>query len=77
MDVIGYIGPSGDRQGMSGVVRAIRGEPSGNVRVSSGLTWVSQGISGGNQGRLGIPQWMSGNRHSRVTARGCLGKFRG
>ena len=59
-DVSGYIEPSVDRQECQGVVRSIRGWPSVNVRVSAGLTWVSQGISVSNQGRLGIPQWMSG-----------------
>ena len=61
-DVSGYIGTSGDRQGMSEDSSGHQGWPSGNVRVSLGLTWVFQGISGDYQGRLGIPQWMSGNR---------------
>ena len=44
-----------------GVVRAIRGDRQRMSGCPKGPTWVSQGISGGNQVRLGIPQWMSGN----------------
>ena len=71
---------------MSGDSSVHQGRPSGNVRVSSGLTWVSQGISGGSQGGLGIPQGMSGNssgiqglpiRGCLGVDRECLGKFRG